>query len=58
MAHNVVNDDTSLLVARAFKNTGVEKLTPWPGASFDVSSEEGQVLIGKSIVFLIEKKFY
>jgi len=46
MAHNVVNDETSLLVARAFKNTGVEKLTPWPGASFDVSSEEGQVLIG------------
>lgn len=52
-AHNVVNDATSLLVSRAFKNKKIEKLTPWPGSSFDVTTEEGQALIGKSVVGLV-----
>ncbi|KAF2832775.1 hypothetical protein CC86DRAFT_414318, partial [Ophiobolus disseminans] len=48
-AYNVVNDATSELVVRAFKSTKVEKLTPWPGASFDIDSEEGQALVGSPI---------
>jgi hypothetical protein len=39
-AHNIVNDVTVLLVARAFKNAKQEKLTPWPVASFDAASAE------------------
>jgi hypothetical protein len=48
-AYNIVNDATVLLVARAFKNTKQEKLTPWPGVSFDAASDEGKALIGSSI---------
>jgi hypothetical protein len=37
-AHNVVNEHTTFLVARAFKNKNIAKLTPWPGASFDMDT--------------------
>jgi hypothetical protein len=46
-ACNIVNDDTVLLVARARRNSNQEKLTPWPGAVFDASSDKGKALIGK-----------
>jgi hypothetical protein len=46
-AYNIINDATVLLVARAFKNAKVDKLTPWLGASFDATSDEGKALIGK-----------
>lgn len=49
-AHNVVNDATSQLVARAFRNTGVEKLTSWPGSSFGIDSPEGLALIGTLVL--------
>jgi hypothetical protein len=48
-AYNIVNDDTVLLVARAFKNAKEEKLSPWPGVSFDGTSDEGKALIGSPI---------
>jgi hypothetical protein len=48
-AYNIVNDATVLLVARAFKNAKQEKLTPWPGVSFDAGSTEGKALIGSPI---------
>jgi hypothetical protein len=48
-AHNVVNEHTTFLVARAFKNKNIAKLTPWPGASFDMDTEEGQALLGAPI---------
>ncbi|KAF1915304.1 hypothetical protein BDU57DRAFT_476936 [Ampelomyces quisqualis] len=48
-ADNVVNDATVLLVARAFKNNKIDKLTPWPGVSFAKDSDEGKALIGSPI---------
>ena len=47
-AHNVINTDTTLLVARALKNVGTNKLSVWPGNVFNIGSEEFRVLIGKS----------
>lgn len=48
-AENIVNDDTVLLVARAFKNNELTKLAPWPGNSFDASTSEGKALIGERL---------
>ncbi|KAH7080614.1 hypothetical protein BKA63DRAFT_563290 [Paraphoma chrysanthemicola] len=48
-AHNVVNDATSKLVARAFRNKDVEKLTSWPGVEFAAGTPEGTALIGSPI---------
>ena len=47
-AHHVINADTSRLVARALKNVGKTALETWPGAVFEIGSEEFRVLIGKS----------
>jgi hypothetical protein len=48
-AHHVINPDTSLLVARALRNRGKDKLEPWPGAVFKIGSEEHRALIGKPL---------
>ncbi|KAB2101342.1 hypothetical protein AG0111_0g10424 [Alternaria gaisen] len=48
-AHNVINTDTTLLVARALKNVGTNKLSVWPGNVFNIGSEEFRVLIGSPI---------
>lgn len=48
-AQNVVNDATSLLVSRAFQNYNVEALTPWPGQSFEATTDEGKAIIGSPI---------
>lgn len=46
-AHDVINDDTVLLVAKAFRNNKIEALSAWPGTSFAADTDEGKALIGK-----------
>lgn len=46
-AQNVVNDDTVLLAARALKEAKKEKLTAWPGDSFEATTDAGKALIGE-----------
>ncbi|KAI4940565.1 hypothetical protein J4E86_010765 [Alternaria arbusti] len=48
-AHHVINPDTCLLVARAMKNKGIKKLSPWPGAVFPIGTEEYMALIASPI---------
>jgi hypothetical protein len=48
-AHNVVNDETSLIASRILQKNNAERLTPWPGNQFDALSEEGKALIGSPI---------
>lgn len=46
-AEHIVNDETVLLISRAFKNTNVDDLSPWPGTTFSAESAEGKALIGE-----------
>jgi hypothetical protein len=48
-AHNVVNEDTAPLIVRALTKNGHERMTGWPGVSFDIASPEGHALIGSPI---------
>ncbi|KAH7388645.1 hypothetical protein BKA66DRAFT_511037 [Pyrenochaeta sp. MPI-SDFR-AT-0127] len=48
-AYNVVNDATSLLAARAFRNNKIKELSKWPGAAFTADTDEGKALIGSPI---------
>jgi hypothetical protein len=48
-AHNVVNEDTAPLIVRALTKNGHERITGWPGVSFDITNPEGQALIGSPI---------
>ncbi|KAF1920655.1 hypothetical protein BDU57DRAFT_435627 [Ampelomyces quisqualis] len=48
-AHNVVNEETAALAVRALTKNGHERITPWPGISFDISGPDGQALIGSPI---------
>ena len=47
--HNVLNDETSALVARALREKGANGLEVWPGAVFekDQDGEAFRALIGK-----------
>jgi hypothetical protein len=48
-AHNVVNDEAVSVAARALTTNGHERLTPWPGVSFDITTPEGQAIVGSPI---------
>jgi hypothetical protein len=48
-AHNVVNEDTVALAARALVRSGKSKLSKWPGDSFTAQSDEGKALIASPI---------
>lgn len=47
-AQQVINPDTVLLTSRAFKNSKIDKLSPWPGKAFLHGSEELTALLGMS----------
>lgn len=50
MAHNVINEDTAMIVLRAQENKRVSRLSVWPGILFDKEKDpvEFQALIGKN----------
>jgi hypothetical protein len=47
--HNVVNDDTALLIARVLSTNKIDLLQRWPGHTFDHLSADGLVLMGSPI---------
>ena len=50
-AQQVINTDTTLLVARALKNVGKVQLSVWPGDVFRLGTDEFRALVGKLITF-------
>jgi hypothetical protein len=46
-AHIVLNEITVPLVVRALKSVNKDRLSTWPGDTFDADSDEGKALIGK-----------
>ncbi|KAI4661440.1 uncharacterized protein J4E79_005253 [Alternaria viburni] len=48
-AQQVINTDTTLLVARALKNVGKVQLSVWPGDVFSLGTDEFRALVGSPI---------
>ncbi|KAF1837233.1 hypothetical protein BDW02DRAFT_519446, partial [Decorospora gaudefroyi] len=49
VAHHVINDNTVLLVSRAFRLRGLNALSVWPGTSFAAGTEAFNALVSSPI---------
>jgi hypothetical protein len=55
-AHIVVNEITVSLMMRALQSVNKDRLSPWPGDTFDADSDEGKALIGKLMTRTIDTR--
>lgn len=48
MSVNIVNEDAEEIIKRALEQAEVDDVQGWPGTDFDMTSDGGKALLGKS----------